>query len=245
MKKAIKILSITAGSLLIGNFILLILISNLNIGMVPVGGLGAVLLGYGLFYDKLPFKKIISTLLALGLVTILTFGSFLAIYGGQDTADYTEQTVIVLGCGIRGERVSVGLAKKLNKAAEYHEKNPEAMIIVSGGQGPQEDISEALAMKRYLVDKGIPEDKIIMEDKSVSTITNFRYSREIMEKEGLPLSSVVFVTNAYHVYRGASYAKDEGFLEVSHLGTDIIWYTIPMNYMREMMAVVKMWVFDR
>ena len=244
MKKTVRIFSIIAGLLLIGNFILLILISNINLGMVPVAGLGAVLLGYGLFYDKLPFKKIISTILALGLTAILTFGGFLAVYGGQDTADYTEQTVIVLGCGLRGERVSVGLAKRLNKAYEYHEKNPEAMIIVSGGQGPQEDISEALAMKRYLAEKGVPEDKIIMEDKSTSTITNFRNSRAIMEENGMGLSSVVFVTNAYHVYRASSYAEDEGFIDIAHLGTDIIWYTIPMNYMREMMAVVKMWVFD-
>ncbi len=244
MKKTVKILSIIAGALLLGNAVLLLMISNLNIGMVPVAGLGAVLLIYGLFIDKLPCKKIISAVLAFGLVGILSFGSFLAIYGGKDTADYTEQTVIVLGCGIRGERVSVGLAKRLNKAAEYHEKNPDAMIIVSGGQGPQEDISEALAMKRYLVNKGIDESKIIMEERSTSTITNFRYSREIMEKEGFSLSSVVFVTNAYHVYRAANYAKDEGLLEVNHLGTDIIWYTIPMNYMREMLAVMKMWVFD-
>ncbi|MBO7318995.1 MAG: YdcF family protein [Clostridia bacterium] len=244
MKKVVKILSIVAGGLLLANAALLLIISNLNIGIIPVAGLGLVLLVYGLFFDKLPCKKIITAVLAFGLIAILSFGSFLAIYGGRDTADYTEQTVIVLGCGIRGERVSVGLAKRLNKAAEYHEKNPNAMIIVSGGQGPQEDISEALAMKRYLVEKGIPDEKIIMEDRSVSTITNFRYSREIMEKEGMSLSSVVFVTNAYHVYRAASYAKDEGFVEVSHLGTDIIWYTIPMNYMREMLAVVKMWVLD-
>ena len=244
MKKAVKILSIVAGGLLLANAALLLIISNLNLGMIPVAGLGAVLVAYGVFFDKLPFKKIISAVLAVGIVAILAFGSFLAIYGGQDTADYTEQTVIVLGCGIRGERVSVGLAKRLNKAAEYHGKNPEAMIIVSGGQGPQEDISEALAMKRYLVEKGIPEEKIIMEDRSTSTITNFRYSRELMEKEGMSLDSVVFVTNAYHVYRAASYAKDEGFEDIAHLGTDIIWYTIPMNYMREMLAVVKMWVLD-
>lgn len=244
MKKTVKVLSIIAGILLLGNTALMLVISNLNFGLVPVAGLGAVLLGYGLIFDKIATKKFIHIILALGLAVLLSFGSFLAVYGGKDNADYSEQTVIVLGCGIRGERVSVGLAKRLNKAAEYHKKNPDAMIIVSGGQGPQEDISEALAMKRYLVDKGIAEDKIIMEDKSTSTITNFRYSRAIMEERGLSLSSVVFVTNAYHVYRAASYAKDAGFLEVSHLGTDIIWYTIPMNYMREMLAVIKMWVLD-
>ena len=244
MKKTVKTLSIIAGALLVANAALMMIIANLNIGLLPVAMLGAVLLIYGVFFDKLPFKKIIGALLAFGLFILMSFGSFLAIYGSRDTADYTENTVIVLGCGIRGERVSVGLAKRLNKAAEYHKKNPDAVIIVSGGQGPQEDIPEALAMKRYLVDKGIDESKIIMEEKSTSTITNFRYSREIMEREGLSLSSVVFVTNAYHVYRAVSYAKDEGFLEVNHLGTDIIWYTIPMNYMREMLAVMKMWVFD-
>ena len=244
MKKTVKILSIIAGALFVANAALMMIIANLNIGLLPVAMLGTVLLIYGVFFDKLPFKKIIGALLAFGLVILISFGAFLAIYGSRDTADYTENTVIVLGCGIRGERVSVGLAKRLNKAAEYHKNNPDAVIIVSGGQGPQEDITEALAMKRYLVDKGIDESKIIMEEKSTSTITNFRYSREIMEREGLSLSSVVFVTNAYHVYRAASYAKDEGFLEVNHLGTDIIWYTIPMNYMREMLAVMKMWVFD-
>ena len=243
MKKAVRIASITGGVLLIGNTALMSVIANFNIGLVPVFMLGAVLLVYGIFFDKLPFRKVISSLLAFGLAVIVAFSSFLAIYGRNDNAEYNEETVIVLGCGIRGERVSVGLAKRLNKAYEYHLQNPEAVIIVSGGQGPQEDIPEALAMKRYLVDKGVPEDKIIMEDKSTSTIENFRFSHEIMKEKGFSDSSVVFVTNGYHVYRAASYAKAEG-LTVKHLGTDIIWYTIPMNYMREMLAVLKMWVFD-
>ena len=243
MKTSVKIASIVAGSLFLGNTLLMSVIANFNIGLVPVALLGVVLLVYGIFLDKLPFRKVISTLLAVGLSVIVVFASFLAIYGRNDNATYNEKTVVVLGCGIRGERVSVGLAKRLNKAYEYHLKNPEATIIVSGGQGPQEDIPEALAMKRYLVSKGVPEDRIIMEDKSTSTITNFKYSHEIMKEKGLPDDSVVFVTNGYHVYRAASYAKAEG-LTVTHLGTDIIWYTIPMNYLREMLAVLKMWVFD-
>ena len=243
MKKAVRIASITGGVLLIGNTALMSVIANFNIGLVPVFMLGAVLLVYGIFFGRLPFRKVISSLLAFGLAVIVAFSSFLAIYGRNDDAEYNEETVIVLGCGIRGERVSIGLAKRLNKAYEYHLQNPEAVIIVSGGQGPQEDISEALAMKRYLINKGVPEDKIIMEDKSTSTIENFRFSHEIMKEKGFSDSSVVFVTNGYHVYRAASYAKAEG-LTVKHLGTDIIWYTIPMNYMREMLAVLKMWVFD-
>ena len=243
MKKTVKTLSIIAGALLLGNAGLMMIIANLNFGLVPVSGLGVILIVYGLLFDKLVTKKIINIFIATILTVLLVFGSFLAVYGGIDTADYTEQTVIVLGCGIRGERVSLGLAKRLNRAAEYHLENPDTVIIVSGGQGPQEDITEALAMKRYLVDKGIDESKIIMEDRSTSTQTNFKYSYEIMMEMGLPTDSVVFVTNAYHIYRAATYAKAQG-LTVNHLGTDTTWYTVPMNYMREMLAVVKMWVLD-
>lgn len=245
MKKAVKTAAIICGALLLGNGLLMSVIANFNIGLLPVYCLGAVLLAYGLLFEKIKHRKTFGAILAVGVTVILSFGIFIGAYGGNDTADYTEQTVIVLGCGIRGERVSVGLAKRLDKAYEYHTKNPDAVIIVSGGQGPQEDIPEALAMKRYLAAKGVPEEQIIMEDKSTSTITNFRNSYAIMKEKGMSTSSVVFVTNGYHVYRSSYYAKDVGFLEASHLGTDIIWYTVPMNYMREMLAVVKMWVIDQ
>lgn len=243
MRKAIRISAIIIGALFTGNALFTITISNFNLGILLVAVFGIVLLSYGIFFEKLRGKKAVHALVGLMLAVVICFGSFLAIYGNCDNATYTEDTVIVLGCGIRGERVSVGLAKRLDKAYEYHEINPDAVIIVSGGQGPQEDIPEALAMKRYLISKGVPDDKIIMEDKSTSTIENFRYSHEIMEERGLDENSVVFVTNAYHVYRGAYYAEQEG-LTVTHLGTDIRFYTIPMNYMREMLAVLKMWILD-
>lgn len=243
MKRIIKKVSIVLGVILILNAALLAVIANLNIGLLPVLCLGLMLTIYGAFFDRLCTKKIVNAFVVFVLTTLVAFGSFLGIYGRNDNATYNEKTVIVLGCGIRGDTVSVGLAKRLNKAVQYHEKNPEAVIIVSGGQGPQETISEALAMKNYLAKKGIPEDKIIMEDKSTSTITNFKYSHEIMNEMGLPQDSVVFITNAYHIYRGSVYAEKEG-LKVNHLGTDIKWYTVPMNYMREMLAVIKMWVFD-
>lgn len=243
MKKLIKTLFIISGAAFIANGLLLTFISNFNLGLFPVYGLGLFLLLYGIFFNKLKSKKLLHIFTALCLAVLIGFGSFLSLFGSNDNVSYKEEAIIVLGCGIRGERVSVGLAKRLDKAAEYHEKNPEAFIIVSGGQGPQEDIPEALAMKRYLTSKGIDENKIIMEDKSTSTITNFAYSHEIMKEKGLPSDNVCFVTNAYHVYRASCYAKAEG-LEVTHLGTDIIWYTVTMNYMREMLAVIKMWVFD-
>lgn len=243
MTKILKTVFILSGSVLLLNALHMAIIANLNAGIVPVILLGVMLLCYGIFFGKLKSRKPINAFVAVILTTVLFFGSFLVYYGKHDNADYTEKTVIVLGCGINGEEVSVVLAKRLDKAIEYIGKNTEAQVIVSGGQGPQEEVSEAYAMKKYLVSKGVDENRIIMEDKSTSTITNFRYSHEIMKQKGLPIDSVAFVTSSFHVYRATSYAKAEG-LDVTHLGAGITWYTAPLNYMREMMAVVKMWVFD-
>lgn len=74
--------------------------------------------------------------------------SFIAIYGKVDNVIYKEDAVIVLGCGIRGKNVSAILSYRLDKAVEYYRKNQNAVIVVSGGQGPQEEITEAEAMER-------------------------------------------------------------------------------------------------
>ena len=80
---------------------------------------------------------------------------------------YDEDAIIVLGAGIRGEQVTRILANRLNTAIEYHKKNPSAKIIVTGdqGQGRREFIPESLAMKRYLIAIGIPEEIIFEENK--------------------------------------------------------------------------------
>ena len=140
MKKTAKALSIIAGALLLGNTLLMSVIANFNIGLVPVAGLGAMLVTYGVFFDRFK-KKLIHIFICTVLAVLLGFGGFLSAYGRNDNACFDEKTIIVLGCGIRGERVSVGLARRLDKAYLYHLENPDAVIIVSGGQGPQEKIS--------------------------------------------------------------------------------------------------------
>lgn len=244
MKKAVKIISISVGSLLLVYGIIMTLFFNINFGIVPAICLGLLLIAYGIFLNKLWSKKIVHIFIASLCSAVIIFGGCLFIYGNNDNADATAKTVIVLGCGISGETVSLDLAKRLDKAAQYYEKNPDVMIVVTGGQGRGEAIPEGLAMQRYLINKGISESKIIVEDKSTSTITNLANSHKIMKEKGIPDSGIVVVSNAYHLYRAVSYAKAEGFTEVRHLGTDIEWYNVPMNYMREILAVAKMWVFD-
>ena len=243
MRKAIKLILILSGIVSLINASILLLTTNFNLGLLLEAGLGAVVLLYGIYLERLRSKKLIHIVLCSGLAVVIGFCSFLYSYGSNDNVDYTEKTVIVLGCAVSGKKVSNTLARRLDEAIVYHEKNPEAVIIVSGGQGPQEEVSEAFAMKNYLLENGIPEDKILMEDKSTSTITNLANSHEIMRANNLPDDSVVVVSHSYHIYRAVSYAKAEG-LKATHLGADIRLSGLPSSCLREILAIAKMWVFD-
>ena len=134
------------------------------------------------------------------------------------------------------------LAYRLDRAVEYHEKNPDAIIVVSGGKGTDEEISEALAMERYLSAKGVYSEKIIKEDKSTSTYENFAFSSKIIQQKLGTDYSVAFITNKFHVYRAEKLAESVG-LNAAHLGADIEWYNVPTNYMRELIALAENFIF--
>ena len=116
-------------------------------------------------------------------VALLIFLEGSIFYYGNKTAQPETEYLIVLGCQIRGTRITRSLKYRLGKAAEYGKENPETILIVSGGQGFGEDISEAQAMREYLLEKGIEENRIWLEDKSTNTYENMKFSREMIEKE--------------------------------------------------------------
>ena len=147
-------------------------------------------------------------------------------------ADY----VIVLGARVRGEKITANLARRLDAAYDYLAENPETQVILSGGQGSGEDISEAEAMKRYLEQKGVAPERMILEDKSINTDQNLSFSMEKMEN---PSSSVVIVSNDFHIFRALRLAKKKGLQNVQGLGASTKWYTAPNMYVREGFAVIK------
>ena len=163
--------------------------------------------------------------------------------GAKDNADGSEKAIIVLGCGIDGERVSPKLARRLDKAIEYFNEHPDKPVIVSGGQGVHDDIPESTAMKRYLVSKGVPDGMIIEESNSTSTFENFEFSKDIADT--LPGGDrIVFVTSRFHIYRASRYAAGAGF-EAHHIGARVPLYELPSNYLREMLAVVKFFNWEK
>lgn len=144
--------------------------------------------------------------------------------------------VIVLGCQIRGTQITKSLKKRLDAAYDYAVANPDAILIVSGGQGPGEDISEAEAMYAYLTRRGLSQTRLIREDRSVNTDQNMRYSVEFIEDR---TAKVGIVTSNFHVFRAKMLAKAKGLKDVSGIASpsDPILF---VNYMvREAVGIVK------
>ena len=238
MKKIQKILLII-GSLLLLNAVIMTFLSNFSAGILLFAVASIALIIYAIFFGKL--KKGWHITIWIACLIPLIFMITLAVYGSRDNAQFNEDAAIVLGAGIRGEKVGGNLAARLDKAAEYHSKNPDAVIAVCGGQGPQEAITEALAMERYLIEKGVPQEKIIREEQSTSTYENFLFAKEILDGRFPQGYSGVLITSDFHVYRAAETAKAAG-ISAAHIGARTKWYNVTENYLREMLAVAWMWV---
>ena len=105
------------------------------------------------------------------------------------------------------------------------------MIVVSGGQGPHETVTEAAAMAKWLSERGIPADRILLEDASTSTIENLR--------------KVKVISSDFHCTRAAMLARRVGYGEVSAAGGHTQALLVPVNHIRESMALIKSFLFDQ
>jgi len=151
--------------------------------------------------------------------------------GPAPNAEYA----IVLGAQVRGETPSKILYHRIMAAYEYLIENPQTKVIVSGGQGEDELISEAECMWRVLVEKGIDANRIIKEEDSANTDENLRYSLEIAGKN----RQIVIVTCNFHVYRAISIARKQGAGNISGKASVSDVLLMPNYYVREFFAVVK------
>lgn len=173
------------------------------------------------------------------LIFILVVSVCIAAYGSKDNSSYDEQAVIVLGYGIKENKLPEMLKNRLDKATEYHTKNPNALIIVSGGRSTETKPSEAAVMEKYLISNGVAADKIIKEDKSRTTVENFKFSAEILNKKFGSNYSAALITNIFHIYRSERYAIAAG-IKVNSIGAKTVWYDIPRIYIREVAMIIHM-----
>ena len=147
--------------------------------------------------------------------------------------------VIIHGAGLlRGREVSKLLADRIDKAIEVYHKDPTPPILIpSGGKGDDEEISEAEAMEKYLIEHGIPKENIIKEDKSMTTRENLLFSKKIIcERGGSPY--VALVTSNYHVYRALSLCESID-LACTGIGAHVALYYWPSALIREFAAIMS------
>ena len=147
-------------------------------------------------------------------------------------ADY----IIVLGAGVIGTRVTPLLAARIDKGIELLHDNPDAVLILSGGQGPGEDIAEGETMARYAEQKGVDLGKIMVEGKSTSTEENLLFSRELMNQDR---PRVIVVTTAYHVFRALLLARRQG-LKCVGFGAKTKWYFTLNALVREFVGYLSL-----
>ena len=186
-------------------------------------------------------KNVLAVCLACiaGIAVLVIVISGLMIYSACARPE-SNATVVVLGCGVQGERPSLMLEERLEAAAKYLKDNTEAVAILSGGQGSGEDITEAECMRRYLTDKGINEDRLYIEDRSASTRQNIQFSKEIIKQNNLS-ENIAIVTNEFHEYRAAMVARNEGVRPsaIPARTTPTLFLTF---YTRELYGVVFEWI---
>ena len=170
-------------------------------------------------------------------VMILFLSTFIILQGAitinfHRTSDVKSienvNTMIILGAKVNEDGISKTLKRRLDKAIEYYNTNKNINnIIVSGGQGSDEVVTEALAMKNYLVKNGVSKDKIIMEDKATTTLENIIFSKKIITDKNLK-GKVLIVTSDYHLFRGQFIASilgidNEGLCSISPLSSRIYY----------------------
>lgn len=179
---------------------------------------------------------ICTSFLGVGIIIISTAVGVM-LYYANNTAE-KGRTVIVLGCQVTGKTPSLMLYDRMMTALEYINANPESTVIASGGKGPGEQISEAEAIKNFLINKGVDEKRIILEDKSINTKENIGFSAQLIKENGLN-KNVAIATDGFHQFRAAYFSKQNS-LEFSSLPCKTRWYFTASYYSREILAVIKM-----
>lgn len=186
------------------------------------------------------FLSVVAVILAVCVILAVVISIFM-IKASDDPPNDENHTVVVLGCKVKNGRPSLMLKRRLDCAYRYLSEHDSMKVVVSGGQGNDEAISEAQCMRDYLVEMGISTERIFMEDKSTSTEENLKFSQEIISREGLP-EKITLVTDAFHQCRAEMLAKNIG-IDPYNISGYTSWYIVPTYWVREWFGIAYYAVF--
>lgn len=222
-------------------------------GILNVGNLAGMALCIWIFFTAVaPFQKAIKKLFEKTKVmkylykTINVCFIIFAVYGAMVTllmtysamkAPSQNATAVVLGAQVKPWGPSAVLYGRISGANRYLAGNPEAVAVLSGGQGADEPISEAQSMHETLTEMGIEADRLYLEDKSTNTTENINFSMQVIEKNNLN-SEIAIATDSYHQLRAQIIARQQGVKgNVGAINSDTSFLYIPTFAVREWFAL--------
>lgn len=182
------------------------------------------------------------TALLIGFVLLLNIIAELQVITfAYNAKPVKSDAIIVLGCAVYEKNPSPFFKERLNEAIKLYKEGLGKYIIVSGGEGPGEDISEAEAGKEYLLKNGIPDNTILKDDKSYSTLQNLKNSKKIMDEKSL--KTAIIVSNKFHLKRASIIAKEAG-INASYSGVFVkrYFYEEVYGFLREAPALLYMYL---
>lgn len=204
-------------------------------------------------------RKWLLALLALVVAGAVAFGALEAYIGlhSRDRAVGDPQVMVIFGCQMRRDGPSVLLKDRLDAALAYWEAHPDIKIVVTGGKGDDEHVSEARGMYDYLTAHGVDGANIYMEDKSRNTWQNINNTFALMEREGWELTDdVLLVSSGFHLARIEllwNRARAQALRGETYGGQYVSTLAAPVShapsavqmFFREPLALVKSFLFDR
>ena len=229
------------GMVLIVETLIVSTLSNFNLGVILPAFFGVPLVFLAFVLPKMDkgfllfLKWLIACCYAVAIGIFLVCG-FLMIRAESAGGDADADAVIVLGAAVHGDKVTWVLENRLNSAIDYMEAHPGAICVVSGGQGPGESVTEASAMKKYMVEHGVAAERIYTEEKAKNTMENFAYSKVIIDEVLGNNARIAFVTTNFHVYRAGQVAREQG-VNAFGIPAEDVWYLRLNNFLRECVGI--------
>ena len=220
-----------------------------NFGSAVGMGIGIAVILVAVFFDKAKafVKKLWSKKLGKAAICLVCIIALVAVCycsivsvkvlsaAKTDTDIPTNTPAVLLGCRVEGEQPGRMLSQRINAAYDYLTENPEAVCVLSGGQGWDEKIPEAQAMYNTLTEKGISPDRLIIEDKSTDTKENIANSKVLLGD----VDSIVIITTDFHQFRAAIIAERNGLNSYSYSSSSGI-FSLPTNIVREWFTVLNL-----
>lgn len=183
------------------------------------------------------------------LVGVLAFAVLLGqvLSGAKDDVQGAPDVMIILGCQVYDWGPSILLQDRLDTALAYLAEHPDMTVVVSGGQGSNEPMTEAQAMAGYLEEHGFSRENILLEEHSHNTKENLQYSKQLLEQNGHHADDgVIIVSNGFHLTRAKMLAGRFGYEDISTLAAPSSHLPSRLKmYIREPLALVKSFVFDK